>query len=83
MATQLKSGEKSAAVRAFAITPSDDDDLHEITRGIYVGVSGDLTVEMNGVNITFVDIAAGVIHPIRVTKVLDTGTDATDIVGLV
>lgn len=68
---------------AFAITPDNDNDLDHVTRGIYVGVSGDLKVDLNsGDTAVFKDIAAGIIHPLRVKKVYATGTDATDIVGV-
>jgi hypothetical protein len=73
----------SPASSAFAITPHDTDELVRVTRGIYVGVAGDVTVKMFSDDIvTFKDLAAGVIHPIRVKLVYDTGTDATDIVGV-
>lgn len=54
------------------------------TRGIYVGVSGDLkVVTAGGTTLTFVGLAAGMTHPLRVSKVFATGTTATDIIGLV
>jgi hypothetical protein len=69
--------------KAADITPNDSTDLAAVTRGIYVGVSGDLKVDMfEGGTVVFKDIAAGVIHPLRVTRVYDGGTDATDIIGL-
>jgi len=68
---------------AFAITPDDDVDLIYVTRGIYVGVSGDLKVDTkSGDTVTFVGLAAGMIHPIRVKRVYENGTDATSIVGV-
>lgn len=77
------SGLNSPASAAFAITPADGADLAYVTRGIYVGVSGDLKVDMaNGTTVTFVGLAAGMIHPIRAKRVYDTGTDATSIVGV-
>ena len=69
------------AARAVEITPSVDD-LEKPTRGIYVGVSGDLSVVMiDGSEVTFVGIAAGVIHPLRVINV-GTDTTAESIIGL-
>jgi hypothetical protein len=68
----------------FSITPSDDTDLTIATRGIYVGVSGDLKViTLKGTTLTFVGLAAGIIHPLRVKRVVSTGTSATDIIGVV
>lgn len=52
-------------------------------RGIYVGVSGDVAVKDDaGNSVTFVGVAAGVIHAISTDRILNTGTDATDIVAL-
>lgn len=71
------------AENAFAVTPSDDTDLAEDTRGLYVGVSGDVKVDLvGGTTVTFVGLAAGVLHPLRVKRVYETGTDAEDIVGV-
>jgi len=71
------------ASNAVAITPNNSTDLATVTRGIYVGVSGDLKVDMfGGQTVTFKDLAAGVLHPIRVKRVYQTGTDATDIIGV-
>lgn len=66
---------------AFSITPSNN--AFEKTRGLYVGVSGDVEVEMAGGNtVIFTDLAAGVIHPLQVVKVLAGNTDATGIIGI-
>jgi hypothetical protein len=71
----------SPASGAFAITPDDETDLATITRGIYVGTSGDLAVIMlDDTSVTLVDIVAGVVHPLRVKRVLEAST-ADDIVG--
>lgn len=50
---------------------------------LYIGVAGDLTVEMaySGQTLTFVAAANGY-HPIQVNKVLSTGTSADSIVAL-
>jgi hypothetical protein len=65
---------------AFAITASATA-LAKITRGIYVAVSGNITVTMaTGESVTFTSIAAGVIHPIAATHV--TAATATGILGL-
>ncbi|MBK9053344.1 MAG: hypothetical protein IPL78_21320 [Chloroflexi bacterium] len=67
------------AESAEAVTPNDETTFAP-TRGLYVGVSGDVVVQIGGADITFVGLVAGVIHPLSVTKVLETGTTATDIV---
>ena len=74
--------------RAVAITPSDTEDLAEITRGLNVhkGTGGSTTsinVLLSGdaepVVMTF---QVGFVIPLRIRRVYATGTDATVIVGL-
>lgn len=69
---------------AFAITPSNDADLPYVTRGLYVGVGGDVTVDMHGgeTNVAFVGMVAGMLYQLRVKKVYSTGTTAGSIVGV-
>ena len=66
---------------AVAVTKSDSTVLTE-TRGLYVGVEGDVAVTIGGANVTFVGVPSEAILPIRVTKVLSTGTTASSIVAL-
>lgn len=71
------------AASAVAITPNNSADLTDYTRGIYIGATGTLKVDMvTGGTVTFVDPAPGVIHPLRVKRVYNTGTTATGIIGL-
>lgn len=66
---------------AVAITPNDSTIITE-TKGIYVGGSGNVAVKMaDGTTVTFTAMAAGVFHPLAVTKVLATGTTATSIMA--
>lgn len=66
----------------FAVTPSDSVDLAYASRGIYVGVSGDVQLKtINDDVITLVGLAAGVWHPIRARRIYSTSTTATDIVA--
>lgn len=69
-----------------AITPNNSTDLSALTRGIYVGVSGDLKVDLYDgetvTTVTFTGLASGVIHPIRAQRVYATGTTATSILGV-
>lgn len=69
---------------AFSITPADGADITYTTRGLYVGVSGNVKVDLDGGStaVTLVGLAAGVVHPLRVTRVYSTDTTATDIVGM-
>ena len=75
--------DKGIIQNAFAITPNDSTDLAQTTTALYVGVDGDVKVDLagDGTGITFKALAAGVWHPMAVTKVYFTGTDATDIIG--
>jgi hypothetical protein len=72
------------AANAAAITPNNGADLAANTRGLYVGVSGDVKVDMvtGGTGITFVSLAAGIVHPLQVKRVYATGTTATSIVAV-
>ena len=73
----------SPAQHIEAITPADGTDLTFATRGIYVGTGGDLRVlTLGGDTVTFPDVPAGVILPIRCKRVLATSTTASGIVGL-
>ncbi len=67
---------------AIVITPSDSTTI-EPTSGIYIGISGDIAVTMkNGNDAIFKSLAAGVIHPLCVTKVKATGTTASNILAV-
>lgn len=69
---------------AFVITPNDDEELSYVTRALYVGGEGDVCVVMaKGTEpIIFPGMAGGYEHPLRVRKVLATGTTATGLRGL-
>lgn len=68
------------ACDGFAITAGPSK-LEHVTRGLYVGTSGDVTVTfIDGSSVTLENLAAGVIHPVAVTHV--TAATATGIIGL-
>jgi hypothetical protein len=66
---------------AVAVTPSDSTILTP-TRGLYIGGTGDVVVQMYGSEntVTFSNVPVGVL-PVRVTKVM-AATGATNIVAL-
>jgi len=70
-----------------AVTPSDTELLKydgepSKTKGIYVAVSGDLTVKNDlDDTVIFTLAAAGAVYPIATDKILSTGTTATGIVA--
>lgn len=70
-------------IKAAAVTAHDTNNI-TITRGIYVGTSGDVAVIMAGdsSSVIFKNLAAGIVHPLAVTRVLSTGTTATDIMAV-
>lgn len=69
---------------AAAVSPSDTVDLTVPTRALYIGGAGDVVVNMLGGDSTikFAATIAGSILPIRVTRVLNTNTTATNIVAI-
>jgi hypothetical protein len=76
-------GLKDPARNSFAITPSDTDQLATVTRWLYVGVSGDVTVLLDGDGASVVLKAMPVgLYPLCVRQVKATGTAATNLIGL-
>lgn len=72
------------ASHAFAITPSDTTDLTEAVRALYVGSGGSISLRtVSGATATFLSVSAGSILPVRADRVMQAGTTAADIVGLV
>ena len=67
---------------AVAVTPNDTTTFNACTRALFVGVQGDVTVDMAkvGTNITFKN-AVGIL-PIQVTRVYATNTTATNILAI-
>ena len=83
-----KSGDP--AYEATAVTPSDANDLPYVSTAIWVGGAGALAVVMvrdwfsgmtaaqaQAVSVSFGGIAAGSWMPLRVARVMSTGTVAT------
>lgn len=71
------------ALELAVVTPHDTNDIFP-ARGLYVGVGGNVAVIAGGdtAAVTLVGVNAGTILPIRVRRVLATGTTATSIVAL-
>jgi hypothetical protein len=69
---------------AVAVTPHDTNDLAESTSGLYIGGAGAVAVitEGEGTSVIFAAVPVGTTLPIRVTRVLSTGTTATNILAL-
>ncbi|MCO6185531.1 hypothetical protein [Rhizobium sp. L1K21] len=72
------------AAHAFSVTPDDNTDLEEVTRGLYCGTAGDIALRMqSGAEVVFTNVAEGSFLPVRASRILATGTTAAAIVGLV
>ncbi len=76
-------GLTSPAASGAAITPDDGADLPQATRCLYVGGAGDIRVTLiSGDTVTLTEAIAGALYPLRITRVLATGTTATGLIGL-
>jgi hypothetical protein len=68
----------------FDIMPDDTEELSEVTRAIYVGQGGDVAIELaGGGSVVLKGLKPGIIYPLRLARVLATGTTASDLVGMV
>jgi len=69
---------------SFVITPDDSASLPVISKALYVGTGGDLTIQLvhDASDRVFKNVANGAILDVRASHVRATGTTAADIVGL-
>ena len=75
-------GLDSPGSNAAVVTPNDRTDLTTSTRGLYVGGTGNIKVDMvGGETVTFSAVPVGVLA-IRVKRVHSTSTTATNILAL-
>lgn len=75
-------GLTAPASGAFAVEPSTGVVFTQPPRALYVGLGGDVSVEMlEGQTIDFANVPDGTLLPIRVRRVLP-GTTAMALVGL-
>jgi hypothetical protein len=73
----------SPADSAVAVVPSDSTNFTLAARGIYIGVTGDVTAVCGGTAVLFKNCQAGSILPVVCTRVNSTGTTATNLVALI
>lgn len=67
----------------FAVTPSDSVDCSFVTRALWVGTGGDISIlTRGGSTVVLKNAASGSLIPIRAVRVNLTNTTATDLVGL-
>jgi hypothetical protein len=69
-------------VSAFAVTPSDSVNLSKITKALWVGSTGDVTVMLANDTVPVLLKGAIGLVPGAFVRVYATGTTATNIVGL-
>lgn len=71
------------ATAAIAVTPSDTVNLGHVSRALWVGSTGDVTVIMadGGAAVTFSAVPVGWM-PLRVSRVNATSTTASSIVAV-
>ena len=67
---------------AASILPDDAADLAQVTRALYVGGGGDVAVRIGGETAVFTGVPGGTLLPVRVSRVLASGTTASGILGL-
>ena len=71
------------AQAAQSVVPSDTIDLTNASRALYIGREGNVSVVMvSGQSVSFKNVAAGTILPLRVQRVNASNTTASEIVAL-
>lgn len=79
----MTAGLTAPASCGVAIVPSDTDNLDFATRALYIGGTGNVALRLvSGDTITLRGLQGGNLYPLRVAQILDTGTTATNIIGL-
>jgi hypothetical protein len=81
----FQGGLQSPPPNAFVITPSDTNELPFVTRSVYVGAGGDITLRLAGDTSSqaLKAVPVGTMLPLRVRQVYATGTTAAlPLVGL-
>lgn len=69
-------------IGAFAVTPSDSDDLASPGVGLYVGGAGAVAAILeDGGTVTFTAVPVGTHLPYIFKRILATGTTATNLVA--
>lgn len=60
-----------------------DADISPISRGLYVGVTGNVAiVASDGSTATFINVQGGTVLPVRVKRVNTSGTTASSLVAI-
>lgn len=74
----------ASARDCFEIVPSNTAEIAKVTKAIYVGNGGDITVHAidSVTDVTFTNVPTGTILPVRASHIRANGTTATGIIGL-
>lgn len=77
-------GLTAPAEETFAISPNDNAELPQITKAIYVGEGGNVTLRASrsDIDTVFRNLPTGAILDVRVSAVRATGTTASNLIGL-
>ena len=68
---------------AFAVTPSDTVNLLQVCDALYVGVAGNVSLQMaSGVQVTLNNVPTGWLTGVGFARVYSTGTTATNMVAV-
>lgn len=72
------------ARNCFPITPSDSTNLASLPKALYIGGGGNLVIRAadSTQDVTFVNIPSGTVLDVRALIIRETGTTATNLVGL-
>lgn len=72
-------------VRTVAITPHDTNELVDSLSGVYVGVAGDIVLQLqrDSADVTLKNVPAGTTLRIRPKLIKASGTTASQLVGLI
>lgn len=71
------------ATKGYAVTPSDEEDLEAIPRGVMVNGAGVINGILAGDTVAVLyPVAAGIIHQLRFKRILASDTTATGIVAV-
>ena len=80
-----KQTQESPATSSYSVTPHDTNEIGPyVPRAIYVGVGGDIAMELEGdeTSIVWVGVPTGALLPVKARIILATGTTATNIIAL-
>lgn len=82
MSGSYRSSDATVSAHGAVVVVTSDATIIPITRGLYIGVTGNISVRMaDEQTVTFLNVPVG-IFPIQVDKVNATATTATNIVAL-